>query len=160
MKKLITDLGFNYLWNDNNVTKLQLNRMVETLHDQYLQKWFSDINNSSKLASYKMFKTVFDFEKYLTCIPNAKHITALSRFRCAVHRLNIEGGRYRNSNCRNRICTRCNMQAVEDEYHFALVCPFYRELRFECLPRYYCVWPNIQKFIGLLTCNQTSMIKN
>ena len=48
VKTLITDLGFNYLWNENNVTKRQLNIMIETLHDQYLQKWFSDINNSSK----------------------------------------------------------------------------------------------------------------
>ena len=129
VKNLITDLGFNYLWNDNNVTKLQLKRMIETLYDQYLQSWFSDLSNLSKLASYKTYKTVFEFEKYLTCIPNNKYITALARFRCAAHRLNIEEGRYRNLDCRDRICTRCNMQAVEDEYHFALVCPFYRELR-------------------------------
>ena len=51
------------------------------------------------------------------------------------------------------------MQAVEDEYHFALVCPFYRGLRFECLPRYYCVWQNIQKLTSLLASNQTSLIK-
>lgn len=61
VKKLITDLGFNYLWNDNNVTKVQLKRMIETLYDQYLQTWFSDLSNLSKLASYKMYKTVFEF---------------------------------------------------------------------------------------------------
>ena len=159
VKKLIADLGFNYLWNDNNVTKLQLNRMIETLYDQYLQSWFSDLNNSSKLVAYKTFKTVFEMEKCLTCITNTKYTTALARFRCAAHRLSIEEGRYRNVERHDRICTRCNMQAVEDEYHFALVCPFYRELRFECLPRYYCVWPNIQKFTSLLASNQTSLIK-
>ena len=87
--------------------------MIETLYDKYLQLWFSDLNNSSsKLASHKTFKTVFELEKYLTCVTNTKYTNALERFRCAAHRLNIGEGRYRNVERRDRICTRCNMQAA------------------------------------------------
>ena len=39
------------------------------------------------------------------------------------------------------------MNQVEDEYHFLLVCPYYRDLRLIFLPNYYnCHWPSITKF--------------
>ena len=36
---------------------------------------------------------------------------------------------YENLNRSERICKLCNSKSVECEYHFLLVCPFYRELR-------------------------------
>ena len=38
------------------------------------------------------------------------------------------------------------MTVIENGFHFVLVCPFYRQLRNECLPRYYCLWPSLFKF--------------
>ena len=52
---------------------------------------------------------------------------------------------------KERICTKCNMNVIVDEYHFVLVCPLYRQLRLEILPKYYCRWPTKNKFIRLLT---------
>lgn len=151
-------MGFDYLWNNGDITRLQLNKMIERLHDQFIQGWFSDLNNTSKLASYKIYKSIFELEKYIYCVSNNKYRVVLSRFRCASHKLNIEVGRHKNIERHERLCTRCNMLALEDEYHFALVCPFYRELRNEYLPRYYCVWPNIQKFKNLLSSKQSGLI--
>lgn len=70
----------------------------------------------------------------------------------------IEEGRYRDIDRINRICTYCNMNAIENEYHFLLVCPFYRDLRSECLPKYYCSWPSIQKFKYIMKCDIKSTI--
>lgn len=159
VKMLITDLGYGYLWNNRDVTNLQLKCMIQTLYDQYLQGWFSELRNSSKLCTYNQIKSIFESEKYLKAVTNIQHRYALSRFRCSAHHLNIEEGRYKNLRREQRICQKCNTKTLENEYHFLLVCPFYRELRKECLPKQYCVWPNQQKFIRLLSSNQTSLIK-
>ena len=44
------------------------------------------------------------------------------------------------------------MNMVENEFHFVLVCPTYRNLRNTVLPNYYCRWPSITKLKQLL-CN-------
>ena len=54
-------------------------------------------------------------EKYLTCVNNAKHRTALTRFRCSAHKLAIEEGRFRNIERNARLCTKSNMQTIETE---------------------------------------------
>ena len=50
------------------------------------------------------------------------------------------------------------MNFIEDEYHFILVCPCYRDIRINCLPRYYCHWPTLQKFRSLMSNQQTSVL--
>ena len=50
------------------------------------------------------------------------------------------------------------MSTVENEYHFALVCPFYRDLRLQCLPKYYCAWPTYQKFKALISSKQSGLL--
>ena len=111
-----------------------------------------------KLSTYKKIKTNICQEKYLSCVVNNNHRIALSRLRCSAHKLAIEEGRFRNIERCNRKCVYCHMKVVEDEYHFVLVCPFYRDERKECLPKYYCNWPSLQKFKGLLASNQTSIL--
>ena len=41
----------------------------------------------------------------------------------------VEEGRFRGIERNLRICSLCPMNIMEDEYHFLLVCPTYRELR-------------------------------
>ena len=160
VNKLLNDLGFNHLWNNDNVTLLQLNKVIERLKDQYLQYFYSELNKCSKLITYNKIKKEFTREKYLDCVTNDKHRLALSRFRCSAHKLAIEEGRYRNIERNQRICTRCNINVIENEYHFLLVCPLYRDIRdHEILPHYYCVWPSQQKFEKLLNSTQTSILK-
>ena len=70
----------------------------------------------------------------------------------------IEEGRYRNIDRNQRFCTKCNMNVIENEFHFVLVCPFYRQLRNECLPRYYCHWPSLFKFKRLMKSTNNKLI--
>lgn len=49
------------------------------------------------------------------------------------------------------------MGCVENEYHFVLVCPAYRTVRLEYLPKYYCSWPNIFKLFHLLQAKSKSI---
>ena len=121
--------------------------------------WYSDINLSNKLETIKSLNKVFEFGKYLNCINIDRHRITPSRFRCSAHKLLIEEGRYRNIERNLRICRFCYLNAIENEYHFLMVCPAYRNLRNYILPRYYYCWPSKSKFIKLLIEKQTGNLK-
>ena len=70
-----------------------------------------------------MYKLEFCVEKYLDL-----HIIVqlLTKLRSDTLKLNVETGRYQNVARENRICLSYNMNALEDKYHFVLVCPAHR----------------------------------
>ena len=55
-QNIINDLGFNFLWNSENVTKSQLTKVIERLHDQYYQQWNTTVTNSPQLSTYNLIK--------------------------------------------------------------------------------------------------------
>lgn len=99
------------------------------IFDNYKQSWYRNINNSPRLQAYSIFKHNFELEEYLDIILDKKYKTALTRFRTSSHSLLIETGRYDGTPRADRTCKSCNMKQTESEYHFLLVCPFYRDLR-------------------------------
>ena len=78
---------------------------------------------------YCIFKYTFNLEPYLDIITNKRFKIALSRFRLSSHNLEIERGRYHNIDRENIICKFCNLKAIENEFHFLLICPLYRDIR-------------------------------
>lgn len=72
VKKLLDDTGNSYLWNNMSVTNEQIENVIRCIYDQYLQQWFSDLRNLSKLETYVIFKTDFQVEKYLSCVTNSR----------------------------------------------------------------------------------------
>ena len=99
-------------------------------------------------------------EPYLDNITNTRFRIALSRFRLSSLKLEIERGRYHNIDRENRICKFCNFKAIENEYHFLLVCPLYRDIRKQYLTSYYCSWTTINKFETLLSKQKKKVITN
>ena len=81
----------------------------------------------------------FSLEFYLKEIKNKAYRNVLSQFRCVSHNLAIETGRHGPVNVERsrRLCKYCNLQDIEDEYHFLLICPLYRELRSRYINSYY-----------------------
>ena len=63
-----------------------------------------------KLRTYKTFKTVIGFEKYLDMLKNQKQRKLYSRFRLSSHDLEIEKGRYGTNSlpADQKICKLCN----------------------------------------------------
>ena len=150
IKNLLNDLGFHYLWNNTDVDSGHISALVQQVYDQYLQQWNNYIKTSSKPSSYCLYKEEFRMEKYLTCVIHDIHKKALSKLRCSVDSLLIETGHHNNVVRDERKCKLCMMNATEDEYHFVLVCPIYRHLRNELLPKYYCRWPTKQTLVQLM----------
>lgn len=157
---MLEELGFSYLCNKEVIEPIDIQRVIQRIYDQYFQKWSTELKSFSKLDSYRLFKCDFKEEDYLNCIVNEKYRVALSRFRCSSHKLAIEEGRFRNIERSDRLCTKCNMRQVENEFHFLLVCPYYRSLRTELLGRYYCSWPNHFKFKAILQSHNKKQLNN
>jgi hypothetical protein len=138
-------------------------RVVERVHTRHVTGkvvFCSDVSTLSKLESYRIFKLDFRSENYLNCVNNTKYRNSLSRFRCSAHKLAIEEGRFRNIPRESRLCNKCSYNQIENEYHFLLICPFYRELRKQFIPRYYFSWPNMNKFKDLMQTSNKKHINN
>ena len=134
VKKMLCEPGFAYLWNrllDCNYIKYYNDYMI-LFQTVYLQ------NRKHPISFRKIFKM---YPKH------NKHRIALSRLRCSAHKLMAEEGIFRNIERRMRLCPFCNMNMVEDEFHFVLVCPAFRDLRKDILPIYYCTWPTTTNFV-------------
>ena len=66
VKTTLCDLGYAYLWESADVSIAQINMVIQRLYDQNTQSWFSQLSNSSKLDTYRTFKTDYNCEKYLS----------------------------------------------------------------------------------------------
>lgn len=159
IKCLLNELGFSYLWINQEISQLQLNMVIQRVYDHFLQEFYTSVQLTSKMAIFKITTKHFQLEKYITSVNIDKHRISLSRFRCSAHKLMIEEGRFRGIDRDARICPMCSMNIVEDEYHFLLVCPVYRELRKIHLPKYYCRWPSKYKFIKLLNEDRDNVLR-
>ena len=111
--------------NKSIVTKADIEMISRKIKDTFIQNWFTDIENSSKLHCYRSFKTCFEYENYLNCVINDKQTIELTRLRCSSHHLLIEEGRFSSIPKENRICKLSNLNEIEDEFHFVLICPHY-----------------------------------
>ena len=80
---------------------------------------------------------------------------------CA-HKLRIETGRFNNKlkyvPPEQRLCEYCSMNKIEDEYHYLVECPLYKDNRSKLFSyiieenKYFPVYNGIQKFIWIMTC--------
>lgn len=108
------------------------NIVGEKLRLLYSHQWRHIINNvkvgalpgSEKLRTYALCKDAFYLEPYLIS-PDFNARRCLTKIRTSAHKLEIETGRHKKTLIKadQRICTHCDSQTVEDEYHFLMVCP-------------------------------------
>jgi hypothetical protein len=160
IKQILNEHGFGYVWLSQKLDNTTLQLIKQRIFDNYYQKWYSEINNSSKLKTYAIFKHEFKREKYLDTIKENYLKTALAKFRVSAHQLAIETGRYTNIPQNERLCKSCNMQSIETEYHFLLVCPKYRTIRSKFFKSYYCHWPSLNKFENIMCSSSKNTLYN
>ena len=107
------------------------------------------------MKTLSLLKQTPGAEAYLSEVKNTKHRIALTKLRLSGHTLEIEKGRYNNTQSEDRHCTYCKALGstiVEDERHFLLHCPMSKELREKCLPMEVDnVMSDDEKFINIMT---------
>ena len=79
-----------------------------------------------------------------------KFRNVLAKVRFSSHDFNKEQGRYKNITRNERKCLVCNLDEIEDEYLFILVCQLYHELRKTYIKKYFYKRPCVFKLTELL----------
>ena len=160
IKSILDSIGLTNIWIQQFDIIIPFNLIKQRILDIYKQSWYASVNNSNRLLMYSRYKHDFNFEKYLDFMSEKKYRNALSQFRLSSHDLEIERGRYANVDRDDRICILCNSNQIENEYHFLLTCPFYRDLRKTYLKRYYYQWPTLNKFDNLMSITNRTIVIN
>ena len=126
--------------------------MNSVLNNQYIQKWQSDIRESSKgqIHVYNIFETEFGPEKFLNLLPKIFR-TILIKFRIANHQLLIETWRWCSIPKLERTCHVCSRGQIADEYHYILECNVCELQRKKNLPKFFYCRPNFYQFSELMT---------
>ena len=120
-----------------------------------------NVHNGNKLRTYRKFKYDFKSEEYLVNFKNRKNRFIFSRLRCSAHRLLIETGRYSRPKIpvEERICTKCDLKQVEDEYHLIRICKLYERIRTDLdiniseIEETYVHMSDSQKFVYLMSAD-------
>ena len=84
-------------------------------------EWHSQMEKSSKCYHYRNYKIKFECEKYIDLAPCSIR-ELIVKFRTCNYMLPIETGRYTNVERHLRVCRRCNLNSIGDEYHYLFVC--------------------------------------
>jgi hypothetical protein len=120
----LTNHGLAYVWINQFDIDFSFVIIRQRIIDPFLQIWYTDINNSSRLQTYSIFKHDFKCEKFFYLITGKNHRIALTKFRTSSHSLCVESGRYENIPRSERICKSCLMRQPETDYNFLLVANF------------------------------------
>ena len=161
IRDLLNNHGFTYVWERQHVLDLKDFHFLfkKRVIDECLQKWYNDMNTCHYLPMLKHYKINFGYEMYLDILP-PKLRNILTKLRLSSHKLRIESDRYnRNRTPRElRYCTLCNVNDVEDEYRFVLVCPAFIALRKKYIQAYYYRNPSAFKFCELLKTDKKNIL--
>ena len=149
VQTLLSTHGFYEVWLNQGVgdINLFLNVFKRRVDDNFIQKWSTELNESSRALFYRQF-SAFEFATYLDIINITKYREAFTRLRVSSHRLEVECGRWRKPVSvpfKDRKCQQCN--TLEDEYHFLIECNNYIELRKTYIKPYYWKHPSNFKCI-------------
>lgn len=160
IEKILQDVGLNYIWLNNDVTNVNwlCTEVQKRLQLQFIQNWHSNIQESPKCLNYRIFKTEFTTELYITKLQPNFYIP-LARFRTTNNRFPVEKGRWENIDRSQRFCTMCNYNVLGDEFHYLFECEFFKDLRKLYLPKYYLRYVNTLKFQKLLSTTNIKLLK-
>jgi len=97
----------------------------------------------------------FRLQPYLINVNLYKFRRELTRLRVSAHRLEVETGRWHKPRAipyPDRKCIACNK--LEDEFHFMLECPLYKDIRKIYIKKYFWKYPNIFKIYSAFDFRQ------
>ena len=147
-----------------NTNKFMLS-FKESIVRIFTQQWRKDIESSSKLRTYALVKKYFCVEPYILHIRGNHLITAIARYRMSSHDLNIERGRFNNpiTPKNQRICTRCQLNEIDDEIHLLLHCCAMkneREILYDSVAAIINIQPTNEMFLGIMTSRDITVVKS
>ena len=117
-----------------------------------------DVQASPKCINYRIFKTNFKIEPYITELQPYSFII-FSRFRTTHNRIPVEWGRSENVDRSQSFCNLCTRNMLGDEFHYLLECEYFIEERKKYLPKFYFPHVNTLKFQKLMSTENLKLLK-
>ena len=113
IKDILCTYDFWYVWENQRFVNL----LIQVMKDHFLIEWNDGINSNRNLCDYVYFKMHFGYEMILDILKVRKFRSLYCKFRLSCHYLEINRGRFNNTERENR---KCNFfkNKVENEYHF------------------------------------------
>lgn len=151
--------------------KTLVKHITLNLYDKEQKHILDEINNSDKhpkLRSYKLFKEDYRLEPYLSLNLSRKTYINIARFRTSSHNLKIETGRHEVPKvpAENRLCEKCNQNAIEDELHCLLNCDSHNTQREELLRKasllipHFGIQTKLNQFKLIMSSREQEIIKS
>jgi hypothetical protein len=151
VKKKMFQLGLGNWWVNQNECNLDhfLSKCKTRITDVSLQTMKASFSSSKFLIYKNIITQDHSIQNYLLTTIPLKFKKVLSRFRLVSHNLNIEYGRFTKTQHSHRTCFHCP-GIIEDEYHFVLECPLYKDDRNVYIKKFYTRKPSTIKLCKLL----------
>ena len=161
IKSLLDSIGMSYIWYNQNVNNINSFICEASCKIKDISKQNNTllIERSTKCQFYKHITDTFCLQNYLTKSLTYKVKTAICKLRCSAHKLSIEQGRYMSVERNQRLCLMCNLSDIEDEFHFILKCPIYKDLRKKYIKPRCQSRPSVFELIQLFNTSSTTEIR-
>ena len=158
IKKILDECGMSNIWLTQSFPSKEWlkSSIKQKLYDTGIQAWHESINEKAYCDSYVKFKTTFNFENYLTILPQ-KLLIYFCKFR--VRNIKVPNNTYKYSEDNSKICKLCNT-SIGDEQHYLLYCnakPIC-DLRKKYIPNVHV--NNYQQFEKVMASSCTQDLKN
>ena len=163
IQELLFRVGFGYIWENQMVPDVKkfLNMLKQRLQDIHIQECYSSIENNSRCMLYKHLKPVYSMENYLKCNYHRDFRQYLTKLRLSSHKFLVERGRWVKPkiNYHERLCTLCDENDIEDEYHILMKCKYFVNLREKYISKKYYKRPSMYKFQKLMNTTKRELYR-
>ena len=161
IENILNELGLSGFWlNQRNLNFNAIwfkEKIKLSLQDQFIQQWYVHVDNDEVFLNYRMYKNVFNQDSYFSLLPQ-DCVYALVKFRTTNNVLPVNKLRFTGIIRVERLCTKCDMNEVGDEFHYLFVCPHFSDDRKHFLSKFYYVRPSAYKFNALLSTNKKNVL--
>ena len=127
LKSIMEKIGMTEDYNNTRLVDLKIAEKILRL--KAANDWKNELPTKPKLRTYITFKENYGTEDFARCCHDRLQRSLIAQIRSGTLPLNIEVGRFRNIQLEDRICTLCNNNMLEDEFHFVCQCRLYDDIR-------------------------------
>ena len=131
VRDILFKYGFHNIWISQYVNHVDffLYEFKQRMKDNFISEMNTFFNESPKSHLYRYLFDNNVLQFYLDRPLNYIYKPCICEMRISAHNLDIETGRFYNLDRHERVCSMCNLNVVEDEYHFILQCEKYIDAR-------------------------------
>ena len=134
IKSILSSTGLSFLWQGQVADYLCYKTQLKSKCNQnFLEKWQEEVRSNSQCEFYNMIKSSPRIENYLTKLSYSLRINTL-KFFIRGHHLPITIDRWNNEGNADRVCKKCNQNAIGDENHYIFSCNFFSAERAKYMP--------------------------